>query len=281
MTNETDGGQPVPKLLGAGLCYGGGAFLISLLAERTPMSPQTLPPAQPASPDSAQTFHASRARRYDDTIRRVIPGYDTLHQMAALLLTNELPDSGRLLLVGTGTGAELAPLGQANPDWRFVACDPSAGMLAVAEERAQELGLADRVRFYPCTADQLTDDEALFDAATCLLVLHFVPDDGSKLALLQSIAARLKPGGAFVFADMYEDPNTPRFRRLLAAWTRWQAKAGIPQAEIEKGLAHVRRDIHFVAEERLTTLLEQAGFTPPERFFGAFLFAGYVCHRRG
>jgi hypothetical protein len=27
--------------------------------------------------------------------------------------------------------------------------------------------------------------------------------------------------------------------------------------------------------------LEQAGFTPPERFFGAFLFAGYICHRRG
>jgi tRNA (cmo5U34)-methyltransferase len=239
------------------------------------MSPQASPP------DSAQTFHASRARRYDDTIRRVIPGYDTLHQMAALLLTNEIEDKSRLLLVGTGTGAELGPLGQANPAWSFVACDPSAGMLAVAEERAKDLGMAERVRFYPCTTDALTDDEAFFDAATCLLVLHFIPDDGTKLAVLQSIAARLKPGAALVFADMYEDPNTPRFRRLVDAWTRWQAKAGIPAAEIEKGLAHVQRDIHFVPESRLGELLEQAGFTPPERFFGAFLFAGYICHRRG
>lgn len=240
-------------------------------------------PMNTASPqaDSAQTFHASRAKRYDDTIRRVIPGYETLHAMAALLLASECPAEGTLLLVGTGTGAELASLGPAQPDWSFVACDPSAGMLAVAEERAQALGMSGRVRFHACTTDDLSPEYGLFAAATCLLVLHFVPDDGSKLAVLKSIAARLPAGAPFVFADMYEDPTAPRYRRLLTAWAQWQRGQGIPEAEIAKGLAHVEKDIHFVPETRLAELLDQAGFTAPERFFGAFLFGGYICHRKG
>lgn len=242
----------------------------------------TAPSSVPSgtSVETAQTFHASRAKRYDDTIRRVIPGYETLHGMAAVLLASEIAPDGRLLLVGTGTGAELASLGPIQPDWSFVACDPSAGMLSVAEERAHGLGIADRVQFHACATNDLPPEYGLFSAATCLLVLHFVPDDGSKLALLRSIADRLQPGAPFVFADMYEDPTSPRYRRLVAAWTRWQRGQGIPEAEIAKGLAHVEKDIHFVPETRLAELLEQAGFSAPERFFGAFLFGGYVCHRQ-
>lgn len=226
------------------------------------------------------TFHADRARRYDDTIRRVIPGYDTLHGMSALILGNEVPQDGRLLVVGAGTGAELAVLGQAQPGWHFTACDPAAGMLAVAEHRMAEAGLSERVALHACTADALPEAEP-FDAATCLLVLHFIPDDGSKLAVLKSIAARLKPGAPLVFADMYEDPTAPRYRRLMEAWIAWQLKAGIDPVEVEKGRRHVERDIHFVPEARLADLLDAAGFGPAERFYAAFLFGGYVAHRKG
>lgn len=228
---------------------------------------------------SRDTFHADRARRYDDTIRRVIPAYDTLHAMTALFLRTALPDAARLLVVGAGTGQELKVLGEAAPGWHFTACDPAAGMLSVAEERLRAAGLMDRVALYPCIADDLPAGP-LFDAATCLLVLHFVPDDGSKLAVLKSVAARLAPGAPLVLSDMYEDPESPRFQRLIQVWTEWQLKAGIDPAEVEKGIAHVRRDIHFVPETRLASLLDEAGFTPPERFFGAFLFGGYITHRK-
>lgn len=237
--------------------------------------------AETSGADGAQTFHASRAKRYDDTIRRVIPGYEALHSMTAALLAQATAGQGRILLVGTGTGAELAALAPAQTGWSFAACDPSAGMLAVAEERAQALGVAERVQFFPCTLDAVPTDAGPFVAATCLLVLHFLPDDGSKLALLRSVADRLPPGAPFIFADMYEDPQTPRFAHLRAAWVAWQRTMGIPDAEIAKGVAHVDRDIHFVSETRLASLLDEAGFTPAERFFGGFLFGGYLCHRRG
>lgn len=233
----------------------------------------------PSSPDNRDTFHAARARRYDDTIRRVIPGYDTLHAIGGLILQQEAGADAHVLVVGCGTGAELGALGAAAPGWRFTACDPAEGMLDVARARVAAAGLTARVDLHACSADGLPDGP-MFDAATCLLVLHFVPDDGSKLALLKSIARRLKPGAPLLLADMYEDPRSPRYQRLVGVWAQWQIAQGIDPAEVEKGLAHVRRDIHFVTEARLAELLAEAGFGPAERFFGAFLFGGYVTHRQ-
>lgn len=239
------------------------------------------PKGRPAAPAAGhQRFHSGRAQRYDDTIRRVIPGYDTLHAMAGLILRQEVGERARVLVVGCGTGAELAFLGGANPSWSFTACDPAEGMLEVARARVAAAGLTKRVRLRLCGVEGL-EEETAFDAATCLLVLHFVPDDGAKLALLRNIAARLKPGAPLVLADMYEDPRTPRYQRLMEVWARWQLDQGIDPVEVEKGLEHVRRDIHFVSESRLADLLADAGFGEPERFFGAFLFGGYVTHRRG
>lgn len=233
-----------------------------------------------APTDAKDTFHAARAKRYDDTIRRVIPGYDALHSMSGLILQQEAGADAHVLVVGCGTGAELSTLGAAVPGWRFTACDPAQGMLDVARARVDAAGLGGRVSLHACTTDGLPDGPP-FDAATCLLVLHFVPDDGSKLALLKSVAARLKPGAPLLLADMYEDPRSPRYQRLVGAWAQWQLSQGIDPVEVEKGLAHVRRDIHFVTEARLAELLAEAGFGPAERFFGAFLFGGYITHRRG
>lgn len=228
--------------------------------------------------ETRDAFHARRARRYDETIRRVIPGYETLHAMTGVLLREAVGDDARLLLVGVGTGTELEVLGPAHARWRFTACDPAAGMLEVARERTDRLGIADRVALHACTADALPEEP--FDAATCLLVLHFLPDDGAKRAVLESLARRLKPGAPVVLADMYEDPASPRFQALLESWTAWQRHAGLPAEEVEKGRAHVARDIHFVPETRLDALLAETGFEPAHRFWSSFLFGGYVTWRR-
>lgn len=231
-------------------------------------------------PRDRDTFHADRARRYDDTIRRVIPGYDTLHDLTGLILREEIGPAARVLVVGAGTGAELERLGSANPGWTFTACDPAKGMLEVAADRVRRAALEDRVTLHATTVDAL-DATPPYDAATCLLVMHFIPDDGAKLAVLQDIAARLKPGAPLVFADMYADPASPRYGRLTAAWAQWQLRQGIDPVEVEKGLRHVERDIHFVPESRLSELLDAAGFTAPERYYAAFLFGGYITHRKG
>lgn len=232
-----------------------------------------------AKPDR-DTFHANRAKRYDDTIRRVIPGYDALHSMTGVMLKDAVPADGRVLVVGAGTGAELLALGQAAPGWSFTACDPAAGMLAIAEDRIKGHPVAERCGLHPCLCADLPAEETAFDAATCLLVMHFLPDDGTKLALLKSIAERLKPGAPLILADMHETPGSPRHQLIMNAWMHWQLGNGIDPVEVEKGRRHVERDVHFVPLSRLTELLDEAGFTVPEHFFQAFLFGGFIAWRK-
>jgi tRNA (cmo5U34)-methyltransferase len=227
-----------------------------------------------------EAFDQGRAKRYDDTIRRVIPGYATLHAMARFLLEDHLDSQAHLLVAGAGTGAEIETLGQANPYWRFTGADPSAAMLEEARTRLAEAGLAERAHLHCGTVDDLKADQA-FDAATCLLVMHFLPDDGAKLNLLSSIAKRLKPGAPFLLADLHGASDTPRHGRLMAAWKRWQLAHDVDPVEVEKGFKHVARDIHFVSETRLFELLHQAGFTHIEHFHQAFLFGGWLAFREG
>lgn len=121
-------------------------------------------------------------------MRSAIPGYELLHETAALL-TNALGAEARMLVVGAGTGEEVMRLALQHPGWRFVAEDPSAAMLAVAREKLTAAGLADRVEFVVGPIENVPAD-APFDAATLILVHHFQPDDGAKLAMMRAIAAR-------------------------------------------------------------------------------------------
>lgn len=225
-------------------------------------------------------YKADHARRYDDTIRRVIPGYDALHSMTGVLLRDAIPDDGRILVVGAGTGSELLALGAMGPQWRFTACDPASDMLAVARDRLAGQPVEARTTLHACITDDLPAEETAFDAATCLLVMHFLPDDGSKLALLKSIAARLKPGAPLVLADMHEDPASERWQRILRAWAGWQVSNGIDPEMVERGLQHVRRSVHFVPRARMEALFDEAGFEPSMDFWHAFQFGAFLTRRK-
>ena len=228
--------------------------------------------------DPKQHFHDQRAKRYDDTVRKVIPGYETLHAMAQFLLEDMLGDNAHLLIVGIGTGEEVERLAPQHPGWRFTGVDPSQAMLDQARERLGQAGLLARTDMVCGTLDNLESSKR-FDAATCLLVMHFLPDDGAKESLLSGIAKHLKPGGPLLLADLHGTSDSPRFARMLAAWTRWQLAHNIDPVEVEKGLKHVARDIHFVAETRLFKLLHHAGFATVEHFHQAFLFGGWLAVR--
>jgi tRNA (guanine-N1)-methyltransferase len=74
----------------------------------------------------------------------------------------------------------------------MVMVDPSEPMCRAARSRALEAGVGDRCRVHQGFVSELPA-ETVFDAATCLLVLHFLDEPG-QIALLHDIAARLKPG---------------------------------------------------------------------------------------
>lgn len=224
-------------------------------------------------------YAAEKAQAYDRRIRAAIPGYEALHHLACVVVAEATGGHGRVLVAGAGTGAECVALGQGCPSLHVVGADPAADMLKLAEHKVAQHGLTQRVRLYPCEIWQLPAGEP-FDAATLLLVLHFLPDDGAKLKLLRDLAQRLKPGAPLVLGDLFGPPWDECWQaELRTYWRHLQEAAGIEPADIGKGFVHVDRDIHPVTAERLAELLSQAGFDAPRPFFQALCFGGWVARR--
>lgn len=219
-----------------------------------------------------------RARTYDADIRTAMPGYELLHETVAALLKNELGSQARILITGAGTGEEIMRLAAANPGWRLTAEDPSATMLAVAREKAEAAGLGDRVAFVAGLVDDVPTSER-FDAATAILVHHFLPDDGAKLAFLRAIADRLQPGAPLFLANMHGDLGQPKSQRLYEAWKQRQIARGMSAEDAEGMFSGLPEVIAFVSEERTRELLHEAGFVDIEPVFKAFVIGGWLARK--
>lgn len=122
--------------------------------------------SEPLNPFTDPQFVA----RYAEGPPRLVPGFADLQRMTTLLLAERIPENARVLVLGAGGGLEVKVFAEAHAGWTFDGVDPAADMLHLAE---RTLGpLASRVRLHQGYIDDAP--EGPFDAATCLLTLHFV-----------------------------------------------------------------------------------------------------------
>ena len=228
-------------------------------------------------------FDRERASQYNLDIRKAIPGYEALHGMAQNLLRTNLSSSARLLVVGSGTGMELINFCQQNSQWILTGVDPSQDMMIIARQELAKRKLLARVNLHRGDLDSLPQTEPM-DAATLILVMHFLPDDGSKLELLKNIARRLKPGAEFILADLHGDKSARYFTKLKTAWQAHYFNqlddANKTQAESEFE-TRIDNSIHFISEARIRELLNTAGFDLVSKFYNAFLFGGWTAKFTG
>jgi tRNA (cmo5U34)-methyltransferase len=218
-------------------------------------------PHEPVDFDAAPPMPVGE---YAQTVARVNVGYDLAFTLTGCLLRSLGQPRLDLLVVGAGGGAEIARFLPTNPGWRVTGVDPSHDMLAEAKAVAERLGLGERVSLVGGTVDDLPSD-ARFDAATCMYVLHFLPDDG-KHALLRGIAARLRPGAPLLAVTGAQPEDGGLRDDLLGAWQQYGELMGMPaerMAETIAGLA-IRP---MTTEATYRSLLEQAGFTRVARYF--------------
>ncbi len=223
-------------------------------------------------------FDGEYAARYERVIRQVVPGYDDLMHLAHAALRMSVGPRARVLVVGAGTGNELAAYAAAEPGWRLTAVEPSAAMIAQAKARVAGLGLQERVEFIQASLADVPGTTR-FDAASLLLVLHFQPADGGKLSLLRQIAQRLAGGGVLVLVDACGASGTAGFDRLMDAWMRYARSRGVTDAEERQYRQQVADGVHFVDEQRLLALVGEAGFRNPAQFYRALVFGGWVMER--
>ncbi len=225
-------------------------------------------------------FDGDYGEGYEALARQVIPGYRTLFPMFTAIIEPDLPPGGRVLVVGAGTGIELVALKRARPDLRLHGVDPSEQMLQIAERRVAEAGVASGVSLQTGYASDVPASPR-FDAATLINVLHFVPDDGAKAALLNEIAQRLRRGAVFVLFDLHGDPGSEEHDRYMPAWRRYWRIRGMTAEEAAAFDERIRHGIHFAPAERVVALARDAGFTDPQRFFKGLLYGGWTFRRVG
>ena len=228
-------------------------------------------------------FDRERAGQYNLDIRKAIPGYEALHSMAQSLLETSLSPTAKLLVVGSGTGMELINYCRHNLQWSLTGIDPSDEMMAIAKQELANHKLLERVNLHTGYVNNLRETEPM-DAATLMLVMHFVRDDGSKLRLLQNIAKRLKPGAEFVLADLYGDKSATYFAKLRKAWQKLyfsQLDDAVKVKAEQDFEASINNSIYFISEARIKELLNTAGFSNVTKFYNAFLFGAWTAKYTG
>lgn len=229
---------------------------------------------------SSAKFDPSRAAEYERQSRIGLAGYDACHELTACMLSAVLGAGceATILVAGAGgTGSEMVVGGALEPGWRFVAVDPSEPMLDLALSRVAEARLEDRVEPVLGEVADLPVDRR-FDAATLFGVLHHLPGDDAKRAILADIAARLKPGAPFVLAgNNFAYADEPL---LMAAWAnRWRMNGASPE-EVDAKLGKILQGADPPAsEDAVCALLQETGFEAPKRFFASLFWGAWITRR--
>lgn len=236
-------------------------------------------PADAVSPNPGArhflaTFSDPQAvARYTDGPRRFLPGFADLHRMTGILLAERTRRDAKILVLGAGGGLELKALAEAYPDWRFVGVDPSAEMLALAE---RTLGpLATRVRLVEGYIEDAPTGP--FDAATCLLTLHFL-DARERRRTAAEIHKRLIPGAPFVAAHSSFPQHSDKREKWLTRYAAFAVASGVDPEQANTARAAVAANLDLFSPEEDQAILRDAGFTDVDLFFAAFTWRGWVAY---
>jgi len=208
---------------------------------------------------------------YDEHIRKLIPGYELVHQQIDAILSTFLCESAHVLVVGCGTGYELQYLLQKHNSWHFTAVDTSSTMLEQAQQNLKTY--QERITFIHGDAKQLAETEQ-FDAALAILVGHFVPFK-EKLEFYRSIYSRLKENTIFITYDlMFQDhAYTLHIMQHLAE------QIGLQKHQSQKMIERIQQDFQLVSIEDYRGCLESVGFNTSEIFCQIINYYGFLIQK--
>lgn len=218
----------------------------------------------PFSDPQALTDYAERSTR-------LVPGLADVHRMAALLLAERAPADARVLVVGAGGGMELKAFASAHPGWRFDGVDPSAPMLELA--RATLGPLAARVTLQQGVVEAAP--EGPFDAAACLLTLHFLALD-ERRRTLEQMHRRLRPGAPLVLMHLSFPQAAGKRALWLSRYAAFAEASGVDAEKARNAAATIDERLPILTPGQDETLLREAGFTDITVFYIGLAFRGWV-----
>lgn len=138
--------------------------------------------------------------------------YDGKRQMSRQIIDGvaeyvKLPEGGRCLDVGCGSGALTIAVAKRNPQGTVTGIDRWGAEYAsfskrLCEDNAKAEGVAERTRFAQGDAQTLDFPDGIFDAVTSNYVYHNIPSRDRQAILLETLRV-LKKGGTFAIHDIF------------------------------------------------------------------------------
>lgn len=159
-------------------------------------------------------------------------------------------DQGEAADLGCGPGLLVFEMARQAPGLHITGVDLSEEMLAEARRLAEAEGLGTQVAFKPGDVETLPLPDESLDLVVSTLSLHHW---SNPVAALQEIDRVLRPGGAYVIADLRRDLGLLPW---LAVWFATQVV--VPPALKRANEPLASRDAAYTPEEA-TVLADQAG----------------------
>jgi SAM-dependent methyltransferase len=190
---------------------------------------------------------------YDATIRRFIPGYETMLSVAADAVAAARP--AHVVDLGAGTGGLSEAILAREEVGRVELLDVDSEMMAQARARLDRFG--DRVVFTLRSYDEPFRPCHAFAAS---LSLHHIPTLERKAMLFARALEALVPGGVLVNADANMPDDEGERQRLYRHWADHLVASGIPE---DRAWAHfedwAEEDTYLPLDAELEAL-RAAGF---------------------
>ncbi|WP_252059793.1 class I SAM-dependent methyltransferase [Acinetobacter sp. AHP123] len=210
---------------------------------------------------------------YDEHIRKLIPGYEVIHQQVDAILQSVLKPNAHILIVGCGTGYELEYLLKRHPNWKFTAVDPSLTMLQKAKEQVELLDKSSQVTFIHGDTSALPL-EPYFDAALSILVAHFVADD-IKPVFFKEIYDRLKEKAVLLTYDLMTCVNPQQLQALPYLCL----DQGLTEEQCQKMLERMAQDFFSLTTEGYIKLLQKTGFESVQPYTQILTYQGFIAKK--
>jgi len=211
--------------------------------------------------------------QYKEGPLRFVPAFAELHRMTAILLGERAPADATVLVLGAGGGMEMKALAEAHPGWRFEGVDPAREMLKLAERTLGPLAARATLR------EGYIEDasEGPFDAAACLLTLHFL-DRETRVRTAAEIRRRLAPGAPFVAAHSSFPQDAATRPQWLSRYAAYAVASGADPKMAETARAGIAAHLNLLSPEEDEAVLREAGFTDVTPFYTAFTWRGWVAY---
>ncbi len=208
--------------------------------------------------DLNRGFYQSFARAFSDTRGRLQPG--------VVNMLDTLTMEKRILDLGCGNGELAAELESRGFRGKYLGVDFSLETLEIARDKVSSTNYTfrevDITQFKKLTALRDTPSSP-FDLVFAFAVLHHIPSEPHRLALIREVHALLVPQERFVLSNW----NFMASERMRARVVPWE-EVGLSDADVDDGdyLLDWRREgrglryVHHFSEDELGQLAERSGF---------------------